>query len=175
MGLSQKDFPNGERHAPPFSTAPNSSPVKSSIANRNCAMYSVRFWNTGDSFCWVRGGWQNRNFARRYRGGGAGWCRRHPAGCGGVSRSRWIGAGDCDRISAEAEKRCGQNGREDSALLLSAARAAHPQIRAARRRSALPITDTELKLMAAAAMMGLNSSPNAGYSTPAATGIPMTL
>ncbi len=29
--------------------------------------------------------------------------------------------------------------------------------------------------MAAAAMMGLKSSPNAGYSTPAATGIPMTL
>jgi hypothetical protein len=30
------------------------------------------------------------------------------------------------------------------------------------RRSALPITDTELKLMAAAAIIGLRSIPNAG-------------
>lgn len=34
--------------------------------------------------------------------------------------------------------------------------------RANRSRRALPITDTELKLMAAAAMTGLNSSPKAG-------------
>jgi hypothetical protein len=39
----------------------------------------------------------------------------------------------------------------------------------------LAITDTELKLMAAAAMTGLKRSPNAGYNAPAATGIPMTL
>ena len=44
-----------------------------------------------------------------------------------------------------------------------------------RRRSALPMTDTELNVIAALAMMGLSSSPNAGYSTPAATGTPSTL
>jgi hypothetical protein len=43
------------------------------------------------------------------------------------------------------------------------------------RRSALPITDTELKVIAALAMIGLSSSPNMGYSTPAATGTPSTL
>jgi hypothetical protein len=42
-------------------------------------------------------------------------------------------------------------------------------------RRGRPITDTELKLMAAAAMVGLKRSPNAGYSTPAASGIPTTL
>ena len=31
-----------------------------------------------------------------------------------------------------------------------------------RRRSELPITDTELRLMAAAATIGLSSKPNAG-------------
>jgi hypothetical protein len=40
---------------------------------------------------------------------------------------------------------------------------------------ALPITDMELKPTAAAALMGLKRSPDAGYSTPAATGIPMKL
>ena len=54
-------------------------------------------------------------------------------------------------------------------------RGAHPHIRANRRRSAFPITETELKLIAAAAMMGLRRMPKAGYSAPAATGIPMTL
>ncbi len=43
------------------------------------------------------------------------------------------------------------------------------------RRSELPITDTELKLMAAAAIIGLSSSPNTGYSTPAAIGTPSEL
>jgi hypothetical protein len=41
------------------------------------------------------------------------------------------------------------------------------QILTLRNRSALPITDTELKLIAAAAIIGLNSRPKAGYSTPA--------
>jgi len=36
------------------------------------------------------------------------------------------------------------------------------QTRARRSRKALPITDTELKLMAAAAMIGLSSKPKAG-------------
>lgn len=38
-------------------------------------------------------------------------------------------------------------------------------------RSALPITDTELRLMAAAASMGLSNTPNSGNRTPAATGM----
>lgn len=42
-------------------------------------------------------------------------------------------------------------------------------------RSALPITDTELKLMAAAAIIGESSMPKKGYNTPAATGTPNTL
>jgi len=42
-------------------------------------------------------------------------------------------------------------------------------------RRALPITDTELRLIAAAANMGLSRMPNAGYSTSAATGMPRTL
>src|SRR5208282_4332096 len=37
------------------------------------------------------------------------------------------------------------------------------------------ITDTELKLIAAAARIGLSSSPKNGYSTPAATGTPSEL
>ncbi|SPF41416.1 conserved hypothetical protein [Candidatus Sulfotelmatobacter kueseliae] len=44
-----------------------------------------------------------------------------------------------------------------------------------RNRSALVITETELKLMAAAAKMGLKSNPKNGYSTPAAIGTPTAL
>ncbi len=44
-----------------------------------------------------------------------------------------------------------------------------------RRRSALAMTDTELNVMAALAIIGLRSTPNTGYSTPAATGTPRTL
>jgi len=46
---------------------------------------------------------------------------------------------------------------------------------ARRRRSALPMTDTELKLIAAAAIIGDSSRPNTGYSTPAAIGTPAAL
>ena len=42
-------------------------------------------------------------------------------------------------------------------------------------RSAFNITDTELKLIAAAAIMGESSKPKNGYSTPAATGMPSKL
>jgi len=45
----------------------------------------------------------------------------------------------------------------------------------ARSLSALAITDTELKLMAAAAIIGFSSNPNAGNSTPAASGTPTAL
>ena len=41
--------------------------------------------------------------------------------------------------------------------------------------SELLITETELKLMAAAAIMGDNSIPKNGYSTPAAIGTPAVL
>ena len=44
-----------------------------------------------------------------------------------------------------------------------------------RSRSAFVITETELKLMAAAARMGLSSTPKNGYSTPAAMGTPIAL
>src|SRR4030095_6929450 len=44
-----------------------------------------------------------------------------------------------------------------------------------RRRSALAITETELKLIAALATIGLRSHPKTGYSTPAAMGIPSEL
>lgn len=47
--------------------------------------------------------------------------------------------------------------------------------RTVRRRSAVPITETELRLIAAAAIMGLRSSPKTGYSVPAATGTPRAL
>jgi len=44
-----------------------------------------------------------------------------------------------------------------------------------RRRSALAMTETELALIAAAATIGLSSTPRTGYSTPAATGTPSAL
>jgi hypothetical protein len=49
------------------------------------------------------------------------------------------------------------------------------QSRTRYRRSALEMTDTELKLMAAAAIMGESSRPNSGYSTPAASCTPSEL
>jgi hypothetical protein len=44
-----------------------------------------------------------------------------------------------------------------------------------RSRSAFVITDTELKLIAAAAIMGLKSNPENGYRIPAAIGTPIEL
>jgi hypothetical protein len=44
-----------------------------------------------------------------------------------------------------------------------------------RRRSELVMTDTELKLIAAAAMIGESSKPKNGYKTPAAIGTPAAL
>ena len=49
----------------------------------------------------------------------------------------------------------------------------HPVQR--RRRNAFAITDTELKLIAAAAIIGLNKIPKKGYKTPAAMGTPIVL
>lgn len=42
-------------------------------------------------------------------------------------------------------------------------------------RSALPITETDEKLIASAAISGLKSQPTNGYNTPAAIGIPSVL
>ena len=44
-----------------------------------------------------------------------------------------------------------------------------------RKRKALDITDTELKLMAKAAIIGDNKIPKNGNKTPAATGTPKLL
>jgi len=57
----------------------------------------------------------------------------------------------------------------------SSADAAFSQILARRRRRAFAMTETELKLIAAAAIIGFSKSPNAGYSTPAAIGTPAAL
>ena len=46
---------------------------------------------------------------------------------------------------------------------------------ARRNRRAFPITETELNVIAALAIIGLSSNPNTGYNTPAATGTPSTL
>ncbi len=46
---------------------------------------------------------------------------------------------------------------------------------ALRSRNEFPITETELKLMAAAAIIGFNSNPKAGNITPAARGTPTAL
>jgi hypothetical protein len=50
-----------------------------------------------------------------------------------------------------------------------------PYSGARRSRSALAITDTELNVIAALAIIGLRSRPKTGYSTPAAMGTPSTL
>src|SRR6185369_7426981 len=50
----------------------------------------------------------------------------------------------------------------------------HPSFVVLSRR-AFAITDTELKLIAAAAIIGLSNTPKTGYSTPAAIGTPSVL
>ena len=50
---------------------------------------------------------------------------------------------------------------------------AHRLIR--RNRSAFAITETELKLIAAAAIIGLSNQPKTGYKMPAASGTPRAL
>jgi len=47
--------------------------------------------------------------------------------------------------------------------------------RTARKRSAFAITDTELRDIASAAIMGESRMPNAGCRTPAAIGTPIKL
>ena len=54
-------------------------------------------------------------------------------------------------------------------------RAKHEFYELARSRKALEMTDTELKLIANAAIMGDSSQPVNGYKTPAAKGTPKAL
>ena len=49
------------------------------------------------------------------------------------------------------------------------------QIFTLRKRKALVMTETELRLMASAAIIGDNSQPVNGYSSPAASGTPSEL
>ena len=58
-------------------------------------------------------------------------------------------------------------------ILLPARRVGYRRNR--RNRRALPTTETELRLIAALAIMGERSRPNAGYSAPAARGMPRPL
>lgn len=44
-----------------------------------------------------------------------------------------------------------------------------------RSRRAFPMTDTELNVIAALAIIGLSNTPKIGYSSPAAIGTPKTL
>lgn len=53
-------------------------------------------------------------------------------------------------------------------------RRGHAQRRVLNRK-ALPTTDTEDRLIASAAIIGLSSQPNTGYSRPAAIGTPSAL
>jgi len=64
--------------------------------------------------------------------------------------------------------------RSSHGTILLSCRSRHHR-RTPRSRVEFQITDTELKLIAAAAMIGLRRSPKNGYSTPAATGTPSTL
>ncbi len=65
------------------------------------------------------------------------------------------------------EKREGEREEKDAVWM--------DQIFAPRSRSAFPMTETELKLIAAAAMIGLSRRPTKGYRMPAAIGTPRLL
>ena len=73
---------------------------------------------------------------------------------------------------ADSQPRSGNEeaGNDDFFLLLCGSQSLVPL-----SRSALLITETELKLMAALAIMGLSSQWNNGKKTPAAMGIPNRL
>ena len=90
-----------------------------------------------------------------------GWKRLPPVNRPGatvfIRRSKWPSARSCSDSSH------GRFVRTHVRLLI-------------RRRRALPMTETELKLMAAAAIIGLRSRcAEIGYSTPAAIGTPKAL
>src|SRR5262245_4190679 len=68
-----------------------------------------------------------------------------------------------------------QQRNQRSAEVAGAARGENLQSSTLRSRSAFAITETELNVMAALAIMGLRSRPSEGYRTPAAMGTPSTL
>ena len=81
----------------------------------------------------------------------------------------WIGA-----LALAYTYRTHENVKPKQLALL--ANAGQPGLRAViRNRSALPITETELRLIASAAIIGERSQPVNGNSTPAASGTPSML
>src|SRR5437868_1239317 len=115
---------------------------------------------------------------------------------GGDGGAPGVPEGRADSAAAPAARRRAREGRPldrpalmAPALALLALAACHAAVppstirgaretsysRARRSRSALPITDTELALIAALAIIRLSRRPNTGYSTPAAIGTPSRL
>ena len=83
-------------------------------------------------------------------------------------------------VAASLLERCKRDGFSQECRLFAAAplqqkRSGSRQIRVPRKRNALPMTDTDDRLIANAAIIGFISTPNNGYSTPAASGMPSTL
>lgn len=84
------------------------------------------------------------------------------------------------RSSWRSNDRFSQDG-ETKRLIVSTRKALHgcqpvsDHSSTRRSLSAFVITDTELKLIAAAAIMGESNRPKMGYNTPAATGTPSAL
>lgn len=76
----------------------------------------------------------------------------------------------CGSLAVRCEFRTNREGRVSWVLVVWAG-----YKRAPRSRSAFPMTDTELKAIAALAIMGLRSSPTIGYAMPAAIGTPSVL
>lgn len=113
--------------------------------------------------------------------------RGHPAGSGVAGRTALYGA---HTPSGRQSRQDNQNHETHGPFpthLPSIARGSHDaphptraRTRTAHRetrlsRSAFPMTDTELNVIAALAIIGLRSNPNQGYRIPAATGTPATL
>lgn len=101
---------------------------------------------------------------------------------GHVAAGRWCGVSFCGLADADSystfESASNVNGIEAPFALGDRCFGNHvfrdPSL-TFRRRKALLMTETELRLIAAPAMIGLSSRPKNGYSTPAATGIPSAL
>ena len=100
--------------------------------------------------------------------------RQHHSGC---ERQRQTDnqAGGTSRRGRHDLSIAGLRGADGAGAGLVPARALRHQSLTVRSRSALAITDTELKVIAALAMIGLKSSPKNGYRAPAAMGTPTTL
>jgi hypothetical protein len=83
--------------------------------------------------------------------------------------------GDLEAVTALGERLLDRFGASDVRTGSSSATSCSLQTSTCRNLSAFPMTDTELKLIAAAAITGESSSPKKGYSTPAAIGTPAAL